>query len=249
MFKCDFHLHSMEDPMDVLDHDAQELVDHASRLGYEVLALTLHRRLYHPPELAEYAEAQGILLISGAELYLDGSEVVVLGITEDQASRIRTLNDLRQLRQELGDQVFTMAPHPYYGLRQCAGPKVEKHPELFDALEYCHFYTTWWNPNKKAQATAEQFGKPMIACSDTHILKWMDGHHYNVVDADEKTPQAIFQAIREGKVSNVTRPLTTFELMQKALWHGAVGYPKKYLRDRGWIKPHQPRSARELIHG
>jgi predicted metal-dependent phosphoesterase TrpH len=238
----------MEDPIDILDYDAWELIDHAAKLEFEVLALTLHRRLYHPPELAEYAGSKGILLISGAELYLDGSEVVVLNITEEQAKKLRTMKDLRKLREELGGQVLTMAPHPYYGLRQCAGPKVEAEPELFDTLEYCHFYTSWWNPNLKARSTAERLNKPMLACSDTHILKWMDGHHHTMIDAQNKTPEAIFHAIREGKVENVTRPLTTTEFIQKTAWHVAVGYRRKLFRQWGLINGNPHKSTLKLVH-
>lgn len=225
MLKCDFHMHSLEDPRDVLDHDAFELIDHAARLKYHVLALTLHRKLHYPQELLEYAKSRGILLISGVELYLQGREVLLLGATEEEAHSIKNMEDLRSLKQKRGNEILTIVPHPFYVLSQCLGSELLNSPDLFDAIEFCHFYTTWWNPNLKAEKVARQIGKPMIACSDTHRLKWMESH-YCLIHA-KPDQNEIFAAIRAGHIQNISRPLSNEEFLKKMVWHFAWHYALK----------------------
>lgn len=231
MLKADFHMHSLEDPYDVLEHDAFDLADHAARRGYRVLALTLHGRLYFPPELPAYAAERGILMIPGIELFLDHKEVLLLGATEEEVRPLRTLEDLRALKKRRGDALLTIAPHPFYGLGQCMGPRLGEYAEMIDAIELCHFYTAKWNPNRKAGEAARKLAKPLIACSDAHQLKWM-GHHYCFLDA-EPTRESVFAAIRAGKIQNVTRPLTGKEMLDKLTWHFLTHAPLKLFRRRG----------------
>jgi predicted metal-dependent phosphoesterase TrpH len=233
-------MHSLEDPRDVLEHDAFDLVDRAARLGYQVIALTLHGRVHAPAALIEYAAARGVLLIPGVELCLQGKEVLLLGAEAGEAEALQSLGDLRALRRRRGAEVLTIAPHPFYGRGQCLGRVLGENPDLFDAIELCHFYTSWWNPNRKAEAVSCQIGRPMIACSDTHQLKWMR-HHYCRLDA-AATKEDVFAAIRAGRIANVTRPLTNLEFAEKLVWHLVSHASLKLGRQMGVIRgPFPPR--------
>ena len=85
-----------------------------------------------------------------------------------------------------------------------------KHLNLFDALEYCHFYTPMINFNQKAVAVSRSFGFPLIGNSDAHFLSQL-GTTYSLVDA-EKNIEAIFAAIRQNKIKINSRPLKTLEM-------------------------------------
>ena len=226
-------MHSSEDPYDVLSHNAWELVDHAAALHYHVLVLTLHRRLYCPQELQDYAKSRGILMIPGVEYYVEQSEVLLLGVTPEDLKGLKRFDDLRALRKERGDNLLVVAPHPFYPHGKCLGEKLEANPDAFDAIEFCHFYTSWWNPNHQAENVSRRIGKPMLACSDTHQLKWMN-HHYSLVDA-QPTQADIFAAIRAGRIRNVSRPLTGLEMAGKTFWHLAMHDPRSWARKHGWI--------------
>jgi len=238
MLKADLHLHSIEDPYDVLEHDAFDLVDHAARRGYRVLALTLHGRVHLPTDLEAYAAERGILMIPGVELYLDRREVLLLGASEEEARALRTLEDLRALKRRRGEALLTIAPHPYYGLGQCLGDRLDEFAEVMDAIELCHFYTARWNPNRKAGEAARRLAKPLIACSDTHQLKWM-GRHYSLLDASP-TQESVFAAVRAGRIENVTRPLTRQEMADKLIWHLLTHAPLKLARRCGWLPLPKP---------
>jgi predicted metal-dependent phosphoesterase TrpH len=234
MFKADLHLHSLEDPRDVLEYDAFDLIDHAARLEYKILALTLHGRLYCPEELRDYAKHHGILLISGIEMYLDQREVLILGLEENDIRSLKTLRELQAFRVTSGKDFLVIAPHPFYGMSQCVGDKLEEFSELFDAIELCHFYTRLWNPNRKAERFAREMNKPMIACSDTHRLRWMK-HHYCFVDS-QLNQTDVFQAIRSGRIRNISRPLSSTEMTSKLLWHACVLDPLRIARSWGWVQ-------------
>ncbi len=236
-------MHSSEDPYDVLSHSAFDLIDHAARLKYQVLALTLHGRLYCPKELQDYASSKEILLIPGIEVYLDRSEVLLLGVQEEDLVGLKGLDDLIALRKRRGNNLLIIAPHPFYGLNQCLGNKLEIFADAFDAIEFCHFYTTWWNPNLRAEAVARKTGKPMIACSDTHQLKWMK-HHYSFVDA-KPTQADVFAAIRAGRIQNVSRPLNNGEFLVKAFWY--LGTQNFLILARKWglVSPKRNHSNRK----
>lgn len=233
VLKADLHMHSREDPHDVLEHTALDLVDHAVREGYRVLALTLHGKLHFPPELPAYAAERGILMIPGVELYLDGREVLLLGATAEEVHSLRTLEELRTLKQRRGIDLLTIAPHPFYGLGQCIGEQLDEYAEMIDALELCHFYTAKWNPNRRAVEAARKLAKPLIALSDTHQLRWM-GHHYCLLDA-EPTRESVFASIRAGRFQNVTRPLSGKEMLEKLVWHAGAHTPLKTLRRYGFL--------------
>lgn len=234
MLKCDFHMHCSEDPHDVLEHDAVDLIEHAASEHYDVIAITLHGRLYCPDVLRRYAKSRGVFLIPGIELYLEGREVLLLGVNEGELPRFRNFNELLNFKKERKDSVLVIAPHPFYSLGQCIGDKLEQIPDLFDAIELCHFYTAWWNPNDKAATVAQRINKPMIACSDTHELKWMHYHH-SWIDA-EPTQESVFAAIRAGKFTNATRPLGTIEFGKKFLWHLTIHDTRKIACRMGLLR-------------
>jgi predicted metal-dependent phosphoesterase TrpH len=244
MLKCDFHMHSLEDPHDVLAHDSFELIDHAAKLGYQVLAITLHGKWHYPEELQDYAQSKGILLISGIETYIEKREVLVLGAEEHEVKSVKSFLDLRKLRERKGDDILVIAPHPFYGLEQCVGDKLLEYPDVFDAIELCHFYTKFWNPNKKAEQVAELQQKTMLACSDTHRLKWMKDH-YVLVDA-APTKQEVFDAIRKNQIQNITRPLGLFEFQKRSCWHI---YNHFLIMGRGWgvIKPKEAKLRKKEL--
>jgi predicted metal-dependent phosphoesterase TrpH len=233
MLKADFHMHCLEDPRDYLSHTSYDLIDHAAKHGYQVLSITLHGKRFCPPELVEYAADKGILLIPGIEAYVDKVEVLLLGVSDEDLQGLRTMQHLAALREKKGDDLLVIAPHPFYSLPQCAGPWLEKVPDNFDAIEFCRFYTQYWDRNRIAKKVAEKIGKPMIACSDTHRLDWMHDH-YCLLDA-EQTKESVFAAIRAGKIQNVSAPLTYLQFAHRMYWYTCVSDPLRIARGWGWI--------------
>src|SRR5205823_7748823 len=112
--KLDLHIHTLDDPKDVIDYSAHQLLERAARLGFRVLAITLHDAVFDRAEVFADAAAMGILLIPAAEMRLEGADVIVLNVSASEIASLRNFDDLRQLRARRGESIFTIAPHPFY---------------------------------------------------------------------------------------------------------------------------------------
>src|SRR4051794_14278070 len=148
--KIDLHIHTLDDPKDAVDYSAHELLERARSLGFRVLAITLHDAVFDRPEVFADAAEMGILLIPAAEVRIQGADVVLLNVQADEAARVRNFHDLRKLRAERGDSLFTFAPHPFYVLGASIGNRLLDEMDCFDGIEWCHFYKGWFNPNLRA---------------------------------------------------------------------------------------------------
>src|SRR5438477_4305333 len=104
--KVDLHIHTLEDPKDVLDYSAHQLLERARALGFGVLAITLHDAVFDRREVFADAAAMGILLIPAAEVRLRGVDVIVLNITAKEMAGLKSFDDLRRLRARRGSSIF-----------------------------------------------------------------------------------------------------------------------------------------------
>ena len=103
-----------------------------------------------------------------------------------------------------------MAPHPYFPNPRSLNGYLLKNIKVFDAIEYCHFYSHQINFNQKAVRVSRLHGLPLVGNSDTHFLPQL-GTTYSLIYA-EKEPEAIFEAIRNKRIEIVTRPLSHLEM-------------------------------------
>src|ERR1700759_1425004 len=112
--KVDLHIHTLDDPKDVIDYSAHQLLARARELGFGVLAITLHDAVFDRPEVFADAAAMGILLISAAEMRIEGADIIFLNVTAEEMAALKNFDDVRALRARRGDSIFTIAPHPFY---------------------------------------------------------------------------------------------------------------------------------------
>jgi predicted metal-dependent phosphoesterase TrpH len=202
--KADLHLHTAEDPLDHVAYTAKELISKAADEGFEVLSITNHHRLTFDRNLSSYAKERGILLIPGIELSVRKRHVLLLNPPAKTISDFSSLSALRR-----PDRLI-IAPHPYFPNPRSLNGLLLKNLDLFDAIEYCHFYSPRINFNHKAIILSKASGLPLIGNSDTHFL-FQFGTTYSLIYA-EKDPEAIFAAIRKNKVQVITRPLSPVAL-------------------------------------
>lgn len=214
MLKIDLHMHTNY----VLKHfdshiNPKDLIDKASKLNFDVLAITEHTGYttlkgfkpikdplltYH--HFKDYAKKKNILLIPGVEIFIQGKDVLLLNFTDDP-HKYKTFDDLERLKQE---NVFIMAPHPYFFGASCLGKKLTDNIKLFDAIEYSHFYLKYLNPNNRAVKVASKFNKPLVATSDAHFL-FAFGRNYTIVDS-EKNIDSILSSLEKNKLKMFTKP-------------------------------------------
>ena len=211
--KIDLHIHTLDDPLDALDYSAHELLERARTLGFRVLAITLHNAVFDRAEVFADAARMGILLIPAAEMRLEGADVILLNVTVEDVVSLRTLDDLEQLRARRGPSLFTIAPHPFYVVGGSIGEKLEERIALFDAIELCHFWGRFFNPNRRAVAVAERFHKPLIATSDAHRLHAFGSNFTMIPRPAELTVENVIDALRREPLRVTNPPCSLIDLI------------------------------------
>jgi predicted metal-dependent phosphoesterase TrpH len=225
--KADLHLHTAEDPLDRVRYTAKELISKAADEHFDVISITNHHKMTFNHDLLSYARERGILLIPGVEMTIHRRHVLVLNPPPH-----RMCSDFLSLSKLCRQETLIVAPHPYFPGTYSLNGYLLKHLDLFDALEYCHFYSSMINFNQRALEVCQSFGFPLIGNSDAHFLSQL-GTTYSLIYA-EKNLDSIFAAIRGNRVEVVTRPLKTLEM-------GSIANRFLRMKLRGKISKRRPK--------
>jgi predicted metal-dependent phosphoesterase TrpH len=206
MIRVELHAHTSDDPADRIPHSTRELIDRAAALGYGALAITLHDRQLDAAPHADYARERGITLIPGVERTFGRVHVLLLNYPPEAAS-LRGFEDVAALRGR--HRGLVVAPHPCYPIRSAMGiARLDAHRDLVDAVEWNAMYTRGLNFNARAARWARENGKPIVGNSDIHRLEQM-GPTASLVDVEPGADaDAICEAIRAGRVTLQTSPLS-----------------------------------------
>ena len=204
--KSELHTHTIDDPADghlMIFHSAEQLIDRAREQGFEVVSITNHNQMLASPQLEEYAQKRGILLIPGVEATLRGKHVLLYNFTDYTPS----WKDLQVVGRHKGSQQLVIAPHPFFPSTTSLRNQLLEWHHLFDAIEYNHFYLSWLNFNRRGEKIARRLDLPLIGNSDVHHLFQL-GHTYTLVYA-EKDISSVVEAIKLGNVRVVTQPVSS----------------------------------------
>ncbi|HET9362569.1 MAG TPA: PHP-associated domain-containing protein [Vicinamibacterales bacterium] len=203
MLKVELHTHTADDPVDLIPHSTHELIDRAAALGYQALALTLHNLQLDPRPFVSYAAERGVTLIPGIERTIEGRHVLLLNFST-RSMDVDSFEALARLKAR--EPGLVVAPHPFFPMGNCLRDMMDRHADLFDAVECNAMYTSTLNFNEKAERWARERGKPMVGNGDVHRLRQL-GTTWSMVDA-EPTADAICDAIKAGRVRVESRPLS-----------------------------------------
>ena len=203
MLKVELHSHTADDPVDAIPYTTFELIDHAAALGYDALAITLHEHQLDLRRFLPYAAERGIVLIPGVERTVEGRHVLLLNY-QSGAEEVRSFADLAALKQRASGLVI--APHPFFPTSSCLRGDLERHVDLFDAVERNAMFIRGVDFNRAAERFAARHGKPVVGNCDVHRLAQL-GTTYSLVDA-ERDPDAICDAIAAGRVCVESRPIS-----------------------------------------
>src|SRR5262249_30920923 len=136
--KIDFHLHTSEDPADWIRHSSADLIDRAAERGYHALAITLHDAQFDDARLDDHARDRGITLIPGVERTIEGRHVLLLNFPAAESLAVSSFSDLACAKRRSSGIV--VAPHPFFPGRSCLHDALDRHAELFDAIEWSYFW-------------------------------------------------------------------------------------------------------------
>ena len=222
MLKVELHAHTADDPEDYIPHSVERLVDRVAELGYDAIAITLHNRQLDVEPYREYARSRGIVLIPGVERSIRGRHTLLINFPPEATAAVHTFDDLATLRSQ--SHGLVIAPHPCFPVPSCLRQELDRHPDLFDAVELHALYSRYVDFNTRAVTWARAHGKPLVGNADVHRLGQLDTT-WSLVDA-EPEPDAICAAIKAGRVEVRTAPISVPRMlyllatvMPSGLWH------------------------------
>jgi predicted metal-dependent phosphoesterase TrpH len=201
VLKVELHSHSADDPIDRISHTTTQLIERAAALGYDALAVTLHDRQLDLAPFRRRADELGITLIPGIERTIEGKHVLLLNFRRG-AEDVASFEDLARLRAR--ERGLVVAPHPFFPGAPCLRGLMNRHADLFDAVEYNAMFTASLNFNDAAERWARAHGKPMVGNGDVHRLRQL-GTTWSLVDA-ERDADSICAAVLAGRVQVEARP-------------------------------------------
>ncbi len=208
MIKIELHTHTADDPADLIPHSTTDLIERAAHLGFGAVAITLHDRQLDLRPFQDFARDRSVVLIPGIERTIQGKHVLLLNfpaITE----RLQSFEELALLRRH-HPEGLVIAPHAFYPGSSCLRRRLmDRHADLFDAVEINYFYTRDIDFNRPAERWAARHAKPLVGNSDLHRLHQM-GRTYSLVAAPPDV-RAICEEIRAGRVEVRTSPITLGE--------------------------------------
>jgi len=199
--KADLHVHTQEAEPSI-KYSAREMIDRAAREGFRVLGITNHDVFTYDDELAAYASDHDVLLVPGVESTVEGRHVLIYN-ADVGADKLRTFADLRRYRTP---DWLVIAPHPFFPTSYCLRERLWQEIDLFDAIEFSHFYTPRIDFNRPAVKLAAAVGLPLVGTSDCHLHPQF-GTTFSLIDA-EPSVESVLSAIKKGRVSVVSRPLS-----------------------------------------
>jgi len=222
--RADLHIHTREaEPF--ITYDAREAIARAAREGYHVLSISNHDTQTFNAELSAFARDQGIVLIPGVEVTVEGRHVLVYNADVD-VDKITTFAGLKRYRTP---EWLVVAPLPFFPAPYCLRGQLWQEIELFDAIEFSHFYTPRIDFHRPAVKLAAAVGLPVVGTSDCHLHEQF-GTTFSLIDA-EPSVESVLSAIKKGRVSVVSRPLSLTRCASIVIGH-ALGAARERARTR-----------------
>jgi predicted metal-dependent phosphoesterase TrpH len=215
MLKIDLHTHSADDPYDRIPYSTCDLIDRASDLGFDAIAVTLHDRQLDLADVKSYARKRGVMVISGVERTIAGRHILLLNFPA-AAESVVNFDEIRQLKTQHRTGLV-VAPHPFFPHGNSLRDYMDGLADLIDAVEVNAFFTATFDFNRRAVQWARRHHKPLIANSDVHRLPLL-GRTYSLVQAGP-TPDEICAAVKTGRIDLRTEPIS---IVEAAVYFGSL---------------------------
>ena len=200
MLSVELHAHS------ALSYDGrdpvEDILERARSAGIDAVAVTDHDEIDASLDAAALAPDYGLVGIPGMEISSAAGHVLAFGIDELVPAGLSFDETLDRIR-DLGG--VAIVPHPFQTSRHGVARHISRDQlASADAIEVYNSRLLTGLANRKAEKFAARRGLPMTAGSDAHIAE-MVARAVTEVDTDERTPEAILDAVCDGRTSVVGR--------------------------------------------
>jgi hypothetical protein len=196
VLSVEFHTHS------ALSYDGRDPVDkllqQAAAVDLDALAVTDHDEISASLDAVERAPDYGLVGIPGMEVTSEAGHVLALGVEELVPEGLPFAETVARIHDRGG---IAIVPHPYQKSRSGVLAKIsEGELRQADAIEIFNSRLLTGRANRRAARFARRNQMPMTAGSDAHIFE-MVGQAVTNVDTDDRSVDAILDAVRDGRTS------------------------------------------------
>ncbi|WP_137290150.1 PHP domain-containing protein [Natronorubrum halophilum] len=196
MLSVELHAHSS------LSYDGRDpvelILEQAEAVGLDAIAVTDHDEIDASLAAAELAPEYGLIGIPAMEISSKAGHILGFGLEEAVPPGLSYESTLEAIHEQGG---LAVIPHPFQESRHGVMARITRE-ELADgdAIEIYNSRLLTGRANRQAERFAQSRDLPMTAGSDAHISE-MVGQAVTRVDAEQRSADAILEAIREGRTS------------------------------------------------
>ena len=186
----------------------EDAIEGCRRLGLDGFAATNHDVLTRIPESA--LVDSGLIILPGVEIKAEGIHIGAFDIYELVERNLSLGETVDRIHDQGGIAIIC---HPYSVLSTWVdGRKVEE--AGFDLVEVANAYQFPYgimvNMNR---SLAEKLNRPKTGGSDSHIPQTV-GRAYTVLEADERSPEGVLDALRKGRCRGEGRGISLGERLK-----------------------------------
>lgn len=200
--RVDLHSHTRFSPDCRMEFE--QIAATCEMTGIDVLATTDHHTAEGALAFREWLSERDrdLELIVGEEVMTPDGEIIGLFLEETIDSPLPLEAAIEAIRDQGG---LVLLQHPFdpmrHGLDEVSWEIEPDIVEVFNAR------TRLDRANRKAREMADQRGLPMVACSDAHTLGEIGAAYTEVPDFDPSDPDALLEALEEGRMVGETSPV------------------------------------------
>ncbi len=163
---ADFHVHTSHSKDCAME--VEEVLERASEVGLDVIAVTDHNEIAGGLEALALAERYGVRVIVGEEVKTSEGEVIGLFLTERIPPGLTFAQTIAQIKEQGG---IVYVPHPFDRLHAVPGSTLLKDNLTdVDVIEVFNSRIAYPGFNEKAVRFAERHRLTAAAGSDAHVL-------------------------------------------------------------------------------
>ncbi|RLI24408.1 MAG: hypothetical protein DRO52_05595 [Candidatus Hecatellales archaeon] len=147
----------------------------------------------------EKLERQGLIVVPGIEISSAQGHILGLGISEAVPPGLPAAETVKEVKRLGG---IAVAAHPLCPFKKSVGEEVLRRVR-FDAVEVLNASTLpiiYGSEAGRLERLCRELGLPMVGGSDSHTPETV-GRAYTLVEAEERTVEAVMEALRRGRVT------------------------------------------------